>query len=607
MKPKPTILLSTPLMPYPLQPWHDPATDISRQRFTHGNDIFTMEGHMHITGNWLIAENISAPTVILDHPTRENFEDEARKGYDYVGISSLTPNMDSVMEMARIVRRVSPGSQTILGCFAANAFSAYYAEEVQRELFDYVIRGEGVKFFRELCGDPLDAPITQRWLPKCGNALPWLDPHPGGQGAFVVSALGCGHGCDFCTTTAHFDNRRIPVSSPRQVVEDIKFLYRQNPNLQNVFLQEEDQDKEALDEIGQLLREELPHDQVELFVVISISTLAKWENLDDFAANHVTSLFIGMESKFASEQGYAKREGDPVKIVHGLHQRGIATFMGLVLGFDFHTRENLREDLEFYCHLEPTGTQITLLTPHPGTPLYERLEEEGRIADFKWEDVSFFGGGLVPKNFYFHELLNWIEWGQENLYQTWGPTVVRQLKLELQAYEYFRDHPDRRLREERSRLHRKKAIAIYPLIRACEQFAPNGRVRKQVKELEQRWLYHFGEPSTLQKVQSNYILAKATAAKAREYFDPRNRYIPTLPCKKYIYTREKANGDAPPYKLIYPNEGAEYHRYRRNLQTKGLQDRLFSVVGWAANQYDALRGLPFDPEKNKVAAGTKVI
>jgi hypothetical protein len=97
------------------------------------------------------------------------------------------------------------------------------------------------------------------------------------------------------------------------------------------------------------------------------------------------------------------------------------------------------------------------------------------------------------------------------------------------------------------------------------------------------------------------------ATNAREQFDPRNRYIPTLPCKKYIYNRENANGDTSPYKLIYPNKDVEYRRYSRHQQVKGLQDRHFSAAGWVANRYDALKGRPFDPEKNKVATGTKVI
>ncbi|NQU07079.1 MAG: hypothetical protein HQ583_00865, partial [Candidatus Abyssubacteria bacterium] len=87
------VLLSTPITPYPIQPWHDTPTDIMRQRFFKGQGIFTVEAHMHLVGPFIIAQNISAPCVVLDHPTMENWVEEIKKGYDYVGISSLTPNM----------------------------------------------------------------------------------------------------------------------------------------------------------------------------------------------------------------------------------------------------------------------------------------------------------------------------------------------------------------------------------------------------------------------------------------------------------------------------------------------------------------------------------
>jgi hypothetical protein len=99
------VLLSTPITPYALQPWHDTPTDIMRQRFMKGQGIFTPEGHMHLVGPFIIAQNISLPAVVLDHPTMENWIEEVKKGYDYVGISSLTPNLENVMEMCRMARR----------------------------------------------------------------------------------------------------------------------------------------------------------------------------------------------------------------------------------------------------------------------------------------------------------------------------------------------------------------------------------------------------------------------------------------------------------------------------------------------------------------------
>src|SRR5215813_9284909 len=67
-------------------------------------------------GILMIQQNISAPTTVLDFPTRERFERELRShDYDIVGISSIIVNVGKVREMCRIARRVSPKSVIIVG------------------------------------------------------------------------------------------------------------------------------------------------------------------------------------------------------------------------------------------------------------------------------------------------------------------------------------------------------------------------------------------------------------------------------------------------------------------------------------------------------------
>ena len=251
--------------------------------------------------------------------------------------------------------------------------------------------------------------------------------------------------------------------------------------------------------------------------------------------------------------------------------------------------------------------QVTRVTPYPGTPLYDRLKEEGRIKEFSWDTVSFFGGGHVPKNFTTHELMHLITRTDELLYETWGPSIMRQFKLDLIAYERFKDHPDPRLREQRARLHKKKAMKLYPMIRACEQFAPNGSVRKLIKDLEARWIHHFGEPSTAQRIQSQFILAKATGEKTRNFFNDRNREIKIEPAKKYIYSGNGGNGKDTgelPYRLVYLNSDRGYEWDRK---VKSFQDNLFSKITSWANTFDELRGLKLDPDMPRTAKGIRVL
>src|SRR5208337_5186159 len=61
--------------------------------------------------------------------------------------------------------------------------------------------------------------------------------------------------------------------------------------------------------------------------------------------------------------------------------------------------------------------QITVLTPFPGTPLYDRLLREGRLLEpGRWELCTLFDVNFVPKNMTIEELRSGMYWLAERLY-----------------------------------------------------------------------------------------------------------------------------------------------------------------------------------------------
>jgi haloalkane dehalogenase len=531
-----------------------------RQRFFKGQGIFTNEGHMHMMGPFLIAQNISVPCTVLEHPTMENWIAEIKKGYDYVGISSLTPNIEDVMEMCRMVRKHAPESEIVLGGFIAQSVGAYYPEEEWKKLVDHIVLGDGVRWFRRTLGEDEGAPIRQHFQPRCAfGMVPWLDRWPPGDTTGLIAALGCDNGCDFCTTTTHFGGKRHQMVNPQQVKDEIKMWQQYAPGT-NYIIYEEDQNKEFINEVGRLMRADPDMDfsKFTITILISIRSLSRFDDLDEMVHNNIGSAFIGLESKFAPDEGYGKRTGDAREIFHQLHSRGIFTMVGWMAGFDFHTRETIEEDFQYFLSCEPIAAQLTRVTPYPGTPLYNRMKEEGRIKPFKWEDVGFYGGGMVHKNLYEHEIMDFIRKGDERLLQTWGPTFLRILKASFSAYERYKECDDKHFRQIAER-HRQRLYEGYAMIPALERFAPNGRVRKMVKEVEQRWKLHFGEPSSFMRVQARYTELKATVATLRELVDPRNRHIKIPPAKRYQYFGKDIKDDGSlPYRKEYLNQDPEY-------------------------------------------------
>ncbi len=579
------VLLATPVTPYPIQPWHDTPTDIMRQRFMKGQGIFTHEGHMHLAGPFIIAQNISAPATVLDHPTMENWIAEIKKGYDYIGISALTPNLESVMEMCRMARKHAPKSEIILGGFVAQSVGAYYPEEEWKKLVDHVVLGDGVRWFRNLLGDDTCSPVRQHFLPRCAfGSPPWLGKWPEGETTALIAAVGCANGCDFCTTTTHFGGKRHLLVTAEQVKNEIKMWQAYKPGTHYI-VYEEDQDRDFINEVGRLMREdpEIDYSQFSITILTSIKTLSTYKDLDELAHDNVRHIFIGLESKFAPDQGYNKRSGDAREIFHQLYARGIGTTVGWMAGFDFHTRETMEEDFQYFLACEPPTAQLTRVTPYPGTPLFNRLKEEGRIKPFKWEDVSFYGGGMIHKHLYEHEILDYIRRGDERLLHTWGPSILRMMKVHMQGYERFKEYDDKHF-QQIAEHHRQQLYQGYVMIPAMERFAVNGRVRKMVHEFEDRWKKHFGEPSTFLKVQAKYTEMKATYATLKEVVDPANRHIKIPPAKRYYFFGKDIKDDGSlPYRKEYLNEDP---KYIRDMKVEAAEQSLLGVAHAAAQVLD---------------------
>jgi len=206
------------------------------------------------------------------------------------------------------------------------------------------------------------------------------------------------------------------------------------------------------------------------------------------------------------------------------------------------------------------------------------------------------GGGYKYKNFENHELQALILEGYRRFYETWGPSVMRQLKVELNGYEWCRASSNPLLRDQRAELHKEMAEMLYPLIRASEHFAPNGIVRRRIRQIQERYIKNFGKPTPSQEIMSYYVLAKAFQAKAREYIDPQNRHPKQEPFKIYIYDKNGRGKDEPPYRVVYPvrDKGFEFYNNYRTIRdevfTKALRfiDNIFAPE--ASGRATAFRG-----------------
>jgi len=89
--------------------------ELFHNQVTREQGVFSYRFNHHSFGLYLMAENVEVPATVLDFPSIDEFRQELRKGYDYVGISFIVPNAAKAQKMAEIVREESPGTKIILG------------------------------------------------------------------------------------------------------------------------------------------------------------------------------------------------------------------------------------------------------------------------------------------------------------------------------------------------------------------------------------------------------------------------------------------------------------------------------------------------------------
>jgi radical SAM superfamily enzyme YgiQ (UPF0313 family) len=170
----------------------------------------------------------------------------------------------------------------------------------------------------------------------------------------------------------------------------------------------------------------------------SLAALHRVENVQVMARAGCRALFIGFESIDSEAVRLAgKRQNKPSKyreIVRMLADHGIAVWGSFVFGLDDDTNDAFERTVEFCIEAKLTMALFALLTPYPGTRLYKRLKEEGRLLSDAWwlsadhhEAAPFF----VPKNLTREQLRNgWIRaWRSMYSY----PAI-------LKRYDFGMDH-----------------------------------------------------------------------------------------------------------------------------------------------------------------------
>ncbi|WP_254275726.1 radical SAM protein [Halomonas sp. 3H] len=223
----------------------------------------------------------------------------------------------------------------------------------------------------DLSESPLpDRTVLPRWR--------YLTPH------VFEATRGCIHTCDFCVVPSAWGRRPLQ-KPPEAIVEDLKRMRTRKAIFVDLNL--------IADRLyARRLFTALKPLGIQWYGLATTLLADDLPLLDLAAESGCRGLLMGLESISpvslkASRKGFNRPE-DYATVVERLHERRIALQGCFVFGLDQDEPDVFEKTARFAVEAGIDLPRFAIVIPFPGTPLYRRLEREGRLLHRNWEQYD---------------------------------------------------------------------------------------------------------------------------------------------------------------------------------------------------------------------------
>ncbi len=224
------------------------------------------------------------------------------------------------------------------------------------------------------------------------NLQPATDAIPGERSFSIMTSRGCPYRCTFCSQSI------MPIKwrarSPENVIGEWEHLVRDLGALEIGVL--DDSANIRRNRLHQLADDLIAHklNHVPWIFVNGIrANLADYELLAKLKQAGLKRTAFGVET--GDEQMIIKIDKhvdhDTIRqAFKNAKAAGIETIGFFIIGLPGDTRETMQKTINFAIELDPMIANFSMMTPYPGTIVYEQVKKNGRFLVQDWEDYVFF-------------------------------------------------------------------------------------------------------------------------------------------------------------------------------------------------------------------------
>ena len=368
----------------------------------------------------LVPEELGAEIELIDEGIAE--VDPGAIRADLVGLTVITGTAMRAYELAARLRE--RGLPVVLG----GPHVTLVPDDAQPHA-DAIVVGYAEESWPELLRDFAASRMKRRYdqrpgLSLAGLPFPRRDLLP--RGRFITDDVfeatrGCIHKCDFCVVPSAWGQK--PYQKP---VEDVVADIRQKGARKLIFV---DLNLIADRDYAARLFAALIPLKVQWYGLATVLLAEDAELLSLAQRSGCKGILMGLESISRenlreSKKGFNSPERYK-ELVEKLHRHGIALQGCFVFGMDHDTPDIFEKTARFAVEAKIDLPRFAVVTPFPGTALYQRLDREGRILTRNWELYDGQHVVFEPAQMSVEQLQRGIETAWRHAYSF--PSIVKRL------------------------------------------------------------------------------------------------------------------------------------------------------------------------------------